>query len=205
MSVTTAERESRRGRPRGYDRDAALHAAMRAFWEHGFEATSIADLTRAMQIGAPSLYAAFGDKKALFREAVELYGRTQDYVGRALIEEPSARQAVDRMLHEAADVYTAPDRPGGCMVVSAATNCTPLSADVAEFLREKRTSNVRRLEERIRHDVDAGALPSHVDPRGLALFISATLQGMSQQAQDGASADELTGVADAAMRAWPDV
>jgi AcrR family transcriptional regulator len=203
VSTESVESRSRRGRPRGFDREKALRQAMRTFWEHGFEATSIADLTRVMGIGAPSLYAAFGDKKALFREVVEAYTRRSDFIGRALAEQATARQAVDRMLHEAASLYTDPDHPRGCMVISAATNCTANSADIEDFLRQKRNQNVARIEAAIRRDVDAGALPANVDPRRLAIIVGATLQGMSQQARDGATRDDLLAVADAAMLAWP--
>src|SRR5262245_16588443 len=92
-----------RGRPRSFDRDAALDQAMRAFWAHGYEATSIADLTGVMGIGAPSLYAAFGDKRKLFDEVVRAYALAHgDFAMRALAEEPTARAGIERTLHEAA-------------------------------------------------------------------------------------------------------
>jgi AcrR family transcriptional regulator len=177
---------------------------MWAFWEHGFEATSISALTGAMEIGAPSLYAAFGDKKALFMEVVEAYGRTHGaFAMRALAEEPTAREGVARMLREAAAVYADRRHPRGCLVITAATNCTPESADIERLLRQQRNANVREIERRIRADVKAGALPPDTNPRTVAMFTAATLQGMSQQARDGATPAELTAVAEAAMRAWP--
>jgi len=177
---------------------------MLAFWERGFDAVSIADLTAALKIGPPSLYAAFGDKKTLFHEAVERYADTHgSFADRAMSEEPTARRAVGRLLIEAAANYTDPRHPHGCLIISGAINCTPESADIEEFLRERRNNNVAALERRIRKDVRAGELPPGTSARGLAVFVGATLQGMSQQARDGASRADLLAVAKAAMRAWP--
>src|ERR1700754_841573 len=104
----------RRGRPREFDRDAVLQVILRQFWEHGYEMTSFPKLTQATGIGAPSLYAAFGDKESLFNEVVQTYGRTYgDFSGRALAREPTARRGVARMLHEAAAEYTDPGHPPG--------------------------------------------------------------------------------------------
>ncbi|GAA1351794.1 TetR/AcrR family transcriptional regulator [Streptomyces beijiangensis] len=191
-----------RGRPRSFDREAALGQATMAFWEHGYEATSIADLTRAMGIGAPSLYAAFGDKKALFEEVVRGYGATYGaFTGAALEEEPTARAAFTRVLREAAAVFTDPAHPPGCMVISAATNCT--TAEVEEALRAMRNTNIARFEDLVRADVHRGELPPDTAPGVLARYIAAVFQGMSQQARDGATREELERVAGLAMRAWP--
>ncbi|MGK5498514.1 TetR/AcrR family transcriptional regulator [Streptomyces sp. URMC 125] len=193
-----------RGRPRSFDRDTALEKALRAFWEHGYEATSIADLTRAMGIAAPSLYAAFGDKRTLFEEVVEAYvNRYGGFIGRALAEEPTARRAVERVLREAAAEYTEPGRPPGCLVINAAVNAGPASAAVVEELRAMREANTRAFASRIRAAVADGELPGGTDAAALARFVASVLQGMSQQARDGVGREELEAVAATAMRAWP--
>ncbi|MFI6037008.1 TetR/AcrR family transcriptional regulator [Streptomyces sp. NPDC051315] len=196
-------RESKpRGRPRSFDRATALERALMAFWEHGYEATSVSDLTRAMGIGAPSLYAAFGDKRALFEEVVREYGvRYGSFGDRALAEEPTARAAVERMLREAAVEYTEPDRPRGCLVIHAATNCT--SPEVEESLRARRNANIAAFERRMRADVAAGILPADTDVAALARHTGAIIQGMSQQARDGASREELEALVEIALSIWP--
>jgi len=194
----------RRGRPRSFDRATALEKALMAFWEHGYEATSVSDLTRVMDIGAPSLYAAFGDKRSLFEEVVQEYGvRYGSFGGRALAEEPTARAGVERMLREAAVEYTAPGRPHGCLVIHAAANCS--TAEVEESLRERRNGNIAAIEDRIGADVVAGVLPPDTDAAALARHTGAMIQGMSQQARDGASRVELEALAEIALAVWPRV
>jgi AcrR family transcriptional regulator len=193
---------ARRGRPRSFDRETALEKAVLAFWEHGYEGTSVSDLTRAMGIGAPSLYAAFGDKRALFAEVVHAYTERYGSFGeRALAEEPTARAAVERTLREAAVAYTAPGRPQGSLVVHAAANCT--TPGVEESLRARRNASVAAVEDRVRADIAAGGLPTDTDAAVLARFTAAVLQGMSQQARDGASREELEAVGKIALSVWP--
>jgi AcrR family transcriptional regulator len=199
----TGQRGQRgRGRPRSFDRETALEKAILAFWERGYEATSVSDLTRAMGIGAPSLYAAFGDKRSLFDEVVRVYGtRYGSFGDRALTEEPTARAAVERMLREAATQYTEPGRPHGCLVIHAATNCT--TPEVEESLRERRNANIAAFESRIKAGIAAGELPVAIDAAALARHTGAIIQGMSQQARDGATKEELEALAEVAMGIWP--
>ncbi|MFD0258221.1 TetR/AcrR family transcriptional regulator [Kitasatospora indigofera] len=193
---------TQRGRPRSFDRDAALAKAVDLFWEHGYEATSVADLTAAMGIRPPSLYAAFGDKRTLFREAVASYRQTYgSLLPRALDKGPTVRAGVARMLRTAAAEYTDAAHPWGCLLISATVNCT--SPEVEQDLREIRNANVRTLESRIRADVAAGHERPESDAATLAMFTATVLQGMSQRARDGAGRAELEQVAATAMLAWP--
>jgi AcrR family transcriptional regulator len=194
-----------RGRPLSFDRDRALDAALRLFWERGYDTTSVAELTEAMGITAPSLYAAFGDKRRLFAEATDRYQASYGaFADRALTEEPTARAAVERLLRDAAVAYVTPRQPRGCLVISSATNCTPASADIREDLRRRRQANLRALQRVIARDITVGRLPADTDAHQLALFYAATLQGMSQQARDGATRNDLLAIAEAGLRAWPD-
>ncbi|MEU2252108.1 TetR/AcrR family transcriptional regulator [Nocardia xishanensis] len=193
-----------RGRPRAFDRSIALRRAMEVFWEHGYEGASMSDLTAAMGINSPSLYAAFGGKEALFREAIELYGRTDGgYTERALREEPTARAAVEAMLRDNAAAYTVEDKPHGCMVVLAGATYTTRNTGVRDFLVEKRRETTGDIHARLLRGVAEGDLPAQTDTAALAAFYTTVLYGLSIQARDGAALDELTRSIDCAMAAWP--
>ncbi|MFF6948115.1 TetR/AcrR family transcriptional regulator [Streptomyces iakyrus] len=196
---TPAKVASRRSR-RSFDRDQALAVALRQFWTHGYDTTSVASLTEAMGIKPPSLYAAFGDKRQLFDEAVQLYTRTY---GARLEQGSDARSAVATLLRHLAADYTDPSHPPGCLIITGATNCAPGSQDVKDKLRAMREETKASIADRIRADVDAGLLPADVDADGLGAFYAAVIQGMNQQACDGATRQTLERVADAAMAAWP--
>lgn len=192
----------KRGRPRSFDRDAALDEAVRLFWERGFEATSVRDLTDRLGIEAPSLYRAFGDKRTLFAEVVRCY--EDEYGGfmrRALAEEASARDAALRMLREAPARYTRPGLPTGCLVAGGDAGATD-PAIVAE-LSGIRKANVQALAERIRDDVAAGLLPGELDAVALARYTMWSLNALAAAARDGLGTGDLTAIAAVAARAWP--
>lgn len=169
--------------------------ALLLFWRRGFDAVSVAELTTAMHITPPSLYAAFGDKKTLFREVVDVYQRTYGaFFLRALASQPAVRDGVHCALRDAAVEYTDQQHPPGCLVISAAVNCTDESADVADMLRRLRAANTEALRQRIQ---------AQGDPAPLALLVGVVLEGMSQHARDGATTKELLDVAEITMLAWP--
>jgi AcrR family transcriptional regulator len=184
--------ENSMARPREFDRDEALAKARDAFWATGYEGTSIADLVTILGLAPARLYAAFGSKEELFREAVALYeAKEGGFVARALVEEPSARKAVTRMLNDAIELYTRPDQPRGCLVVSAATSSALENDVVRTFLAERRRAQEVSIVERLRQAVSDGELPKETDPEVLGSAIAALLIGISMQARDGASKQKL--------------
>lgn len=192
-----------RGRPRRFDRQEALRRAMHVFWSKGYDNASLTDLTTAMGINPPSLYAAFGSKEELFKEAVDFYARTEggaiwDHVAAA----PTARQAVELMLRASADAFTRGPKPRGCMIVLAAPQMEGSNEAVSDALKSRRAENVRVLMERLQRAVEEGELPPHTDWRALASYFATVQHGMSIAARDGASRDTLLAVADCAMAAW---
>lgn len=200
-----SETPAKRGRPRTFDRAEALTAATRLFWERGYECTSIGDLTEALGIKPGSLYAAFGDKKSLFKEVVGSYGRSPAgaFMAVALEEEPTAYGAFARILHEAAEIYSDPSHPAGCLTITAATNVTRQDAEVAAFLRTLRNANLTTFENRLREAQSSGELPADARPRALAAYFATIIQGMSQRSLDGATTEELHETAELALAAWP--
>lgn len=192
-----------RGRPRTFDRDAKLRQAMELFWERGYEGVSIGDLTGALGLSPPSVYAAFGSKEQLFREAVERYDADEGALtARALEEQPTARAAIEAMLRLNVAAYADPTTPRGCMVVLAATNTTPANEEVSAFLADRRRSDRAAVLARVRRGVADGDVPAHADAEALAAFASTVLEGLSIAARDGATAAQMDAVVDVALRAW---
>ncbi len=194
----------RTGPHRQFDTDQVLEAATQVFWRYGYDATSIAMLTTHLGINPPSLYAAFGGKQELFLRVVEHYNSTHGrFMADAFDEEHHAHALITRLLHVAAENYGDARFPGGCLVVSATTNFSPNSRDVAKVLKQMRLSNVQQMAERFAAAADDGELPRTVNARALAMHYAAVLQGMSQQARDGATIPELHEIADLALASWP--
>jgi AcrR family transcriptional regulator len=193
-----------RGRPRGFDREAALEAAMRLFWSRGYEATSISDLIAVMGIAPPSLYSAFGDKKRLFLEAVDRYQAGPGcFAYKALTEEPTAEAAVRRLMMDAVRSFTDPGSPKGCMVILSATNCAAESGDIEEALASRRRVAQAMLRQRIAAGRAAGELAPGADIEALAGLVTATLSGLAILARDGASRGSLKRIVQQTMSGWP--
>lgn len=204
-SATPAEapkpRKSR-GRPRSFDRDTALAAAMEVFWRKGFEATSISDLTEAMDINPPSLYSAFGDKEKLFLEAIESYAqRRGDSCPYA--DEPTARGAIERLLTYMAHDLTESSHPRGCLMMMAAATAANTSASLQKILTAKRIGARDCLRARIKQGIDDGDVPAGTDATALADFYATVMTGMSLLAKDGASRKSLLATVQQAMLIFP--
>jgi AcrR family transcriptional regulator len=200
-----AERTPRRktGRPLSFDRDAALHQAMLLFWRHGYEATSLSDLTAAMGVTPPSIYAAFGDKKRLFLEAVARY-LSGPVTSEGIIEgAATARDAAWGLLHAATIGFTGADTPPGCLLASSAISCSAAAAAVQAELAAIRRGIEACLCRRIVQAIEAGEMDAGTDADALAGYVMAVIQGMSTLARDGAAREKLTRVAATAMLAWP--
>jgi len=192
------------GRPREFDRDAALLAAMRTFWTQGYEGTSIQDLVAAMGVNKPSLYSTFGCKEEIFREAVELYDRIEGRAtSQSLAQASTAREAVETMLRANARAYVVEEGPRGCMIVLSSLLGAPENESVRAFLAENRLNGETMLRDRLAQGIAAGDLDSSADVGQLAAFYTTVLEGLSIQARDGASVDKLNMIIDAAMLAWP--
>ena len=193
----------RPGRPLSFDRDVALDKAMLLFWRHGYEGTSLNDLTAAMGVTPPSIYAAFGDKKRLFLEAVNRYLSGPVTSERIIVEAPTARDAAAGLLRAAALGFTGATTPAGCLLASSAISGSAAAADVQEELAALRRGIEARLRRKIVDAIDAGELPGETEPDVLAGHVMAVIQGMSTLARDGAAREKLLAIAELAMRAWP--
>ncbi len=198
-----AEKPVQRGRPREFDADEALAAALRVFWRRGFEGASLTELTEAMGITRPSLYCAFGNKEALFKKALDLYEREKlSFFDRAL-DAPTAFEAVERILLGGLELHTDPDTPG-CMSVNSVLSCQGVASEaVRQELIERKLDVESRLRERLERAQAQGDLPADCDPASLAVFVLTVGQGMALQAGTGAKRETLRRVVATALQAWP--
>lgn len=189
-----------RGRPRSFDRDTALKHAMEVFWAKGYEGTQLSELMVAIGINPPSFYAAFGSKEAIFREAVDLYLST---VGadamRALAVTANARDAIEAMLLASAEIALASPSSGGCMVSLGLVNCHAQNAGLRDHMRDLRRTTVLLIRERLERGVTERDLPVETDTDRLSIYFATVLQGISLQAQDGATRNDLQATVETAM------
>ena len=192
-----------KGRPREFDVDVALTAALRVFWSKGYEGASLTELTEAMGITRPSLYAAFGNKEALFRRALDLYEREKlEYTRRAL-EAPTAKGVAERLLYGAIDAQCSECEPKGCLGVISAVACGVEAEAIREHVIERRASSRKALIERMEQAKRDGDLRADTDIEGLTGFLFAISQGMAVQAGAGASREDLEKVVKTGLAMWP--
>jgi AcrR family transcriptional regulator len=192
-----------KGRPREFDAEKALDRALKVFWRKGYEGASLPDLTRAMGINRPSLYAAFGNKEALFRKALDRYAEGPTAYVREALDEPTARAVAERLLGGTIDALTDPRNPRGCLMVQGALACGEAAESVRRELALRRAAAEGALRQRFERARAEGDLPADADPADLARYIVTVNHGMSVQAAGGASREELRRVAEMALRAWP--
>jgi AcrR family transcriptional regulator len=191
------------GRPRAFDTDEALDQAMHLFWRKGFLGTSLFDLTEAMEISRPSLYAAFGNKESLFRQAVERYFQGPAKYLQDALKESTARAVVERLLHGVVDLVTDPKLPRTCLWVHGALSCGGTSDPLQEEFVKQRARGQADLRARFKRAIAEGDLPSGTDGDALARFVQTVNFGLSVQAATGANRKELLRVVATALQAWP--
>jgi len=191
------------GRPRAFDLERALDIALRIFWEKGYEGTALSDLTEAMGINRPSLYAAFGNKEALFRKALDRYADGPASYVREALKELTARAVVERLLRATADALGDPRTPPGCLAVQGALACGKAADSIRRELASRRAAGEAALRRRLERARSDGDLPRAAIPADLARYVATVCQGMAVQASGGASRERLRRVAETALRAWP--
>ena len=191
------------GRPRAFDPDTALEAALRVFWTKGYEGTALSDLTAAMGINRPSIYATFGNKEALFRKVLDRYNAKMTGFTAEALKEPTARAVAQALLAGTADLLSCPGNPKGCLTVQGALACGDEADPIRKELIARRATGEAALRERFTRAKAEGDLPAGADAADLARYVMAVMHGMSVQSAGGASREELQGVIDLSLRAWP--
>lgn len=193
----------KKGRPRQFDEEDAVDSAMRVFWKKGYEGASLNDLTSAMGISRPSLYAAFGDKRSLFLRALDRYRESPaSYVNRALAK-PTAREVFDGLLRGVIELVTDPNNPGGCLFVCGSLPTGDESDSIRNELAHRRLGGEQDIRRRFQRAAREGDLPPSADPKVLAKLAATLIWGISVQSANGASRSELSKIADLAINAFP--
>jgi AcrR family transcriptional regulator len=202
MAETTLT-SAKLGRPRAFSEEAALDAAMRVFWDKGYEGASLTDLTQAMGINRPSLYATFGDKEALFLRAMEQYTNGPGHYLWAALEEPTAYAVIEALLRGTVKLLADPRNPRGCFSVQGAIACSTAAAPIKDALITLRKRGEAEIVKRLKRARTEGDLPAELDPQDLARYIATVLNGLAIQAANGATKAEMTRVVEMALRTLP--
>ena len=192
-----------RGRPRAYDPEIALRKATEVFWNLGFNGASLEDLSAAMGMNRPSMYAAFGNKEALFRKALQRYADgPAAYVRQGLVA-PTARAVAERLVYGAVDMLSDPHTPPGCLMVQGALSCGESARPIRRELTSRRVAGEAALSRRFKRAISEGDLTADTNPADLARYLATVIHGLAVQAASGANRKELLQVAQIALRALP--
>jgi AcrR family transcriptional regulator len=203
MGMKEKKKVGRIGRPRGFDVDLALDQALHVFWRKGYEGTSLSDLTKAMGINRPSLYAAFGNKEDLFRKALDRYSEGPTAFWDEALRAPTARSAVERLLRGTIDLLTDRRTPRGCLIVQSALACGDTADSVRKELASRRKSGETALRRRFQRAKREGDLPANSDPADLARYITTVMHGLAVLGAGSATRPQLLRVMETSLRAWP--
>jgi AcrR family transcriptional regulator len=201
--METKKSQSVQGRPRAFNIDIALEQALLLFWRKGYLGTSLTDLTEAMGINRPSLYAAFGNKKNLFRKALDRYRDRHTAFRQDALEQPTARSAIERMMQGIVDLVTNPGNPSICLLTQSLLACADPDDPLHQELVERRAADEIAIRDRFERAVSEGDLPPDTDPAALARFVLTVISGLSAQAASGSSRTELLQVVQTALQACP--
>ena len=203
VMIETEVKRRPRGRPRVFDTNQALESAMHVFWQKGYEGTSLSDLTEAMGINRPSLYAAFGSKEALFRQVLDHYTAGPAAYMRAAMNASTGRAAVEQLLFGAIDLLTAPENPSLCLIAQGTLVCGEEADPIRREVIARRQKGEAGLRVRLERAVAEGELPPDTDTAALTRYFVTMVRGIGISAISGASREELIGVAQMALQNWP--
>lgn len=190
------------GRPREFDREDALRKAKVVFWQRGYEGTSISDLVSALGIASARIYAAFGSKENLFREAVALYLSEEGAFADIAMHISNTRLAIEQLLTNAVETYTQQNQPRGCMVVLSLTNYSSENEDIMRWLANYRLARTESIIQRLNKGIELGDLPESTDTQALGDYFATFLHGISIQARDGISKKRLLTMVGITMSAF---
>jgi AcrR family transcriptional regulator len=190
------------GRPRTFDAEQALDRAVEVFWRQGYEGTSLTDLTTAMGVNRPSLYAVFGSKEDLFRKAFARYAERDMAYARAALGKPTAFEVAQALLRDNVAALTRPGRPAGCLSIQGGLSCGSANRAIAEFLAASRLAGEKALAGRFARAITDGDLPRDADPAALARYLMVVTEGQAVHAAAGTSRRQLEQSAEIALRAF---